>query len=217
MQTKILILTEGIADIIFLRDYLIFLDSNLKLITKKIKNELVIKSENKEIKIKAIGGYTNLEMQKTTFDLHQDDGFNILVIQDADNPDKSHGGVTDRVNYLIEMKEKLSVNFKTFLFPNNLDDGDLETLLLKIVKSETYDLTDECYSTFIKKEEELKLGFADELKENKGRIFNYFRAYYGMENAKENKRVYSEDCWNFKNEYLNDLFCFFEDNNIISK
>lgn len=214
MLDKFLILTEGIADIVFLRDYLTFLNPNLKSEEKRIEKQLILKSTNKQIIIKGIGGYTKLNMEKNQIVQCLDENYKILVIQDTDNLSKSHGGIEARKKYLMDIKEELSIEFEIFLFPNNKDDGDLETLLLKIVKEDKYKPTNDCYDNFIKNEGELKIGFSDELKDSKGLIFNYFRAYNGMEKAKEHNRVYLNTHWNFDNLYLKDLFDFFKENKI---
>lgn len=214
MLDKFLILTEGISDIIFLRDYLMFFNPNLKSEQKKIDKELILKSTNKQIIIRAIGGYTKLNMEKNQIEQYFDAKYKILVIQDTDDFKKNHGGIQARNKYLMDIKNKLSIEFEIFLFPNNKDDGDLETLLLKIVKEDKYKPTNDCYYNFIKNEEELMIGFSDELKNSKGLIFNYFRAYNGIEKAKEHNRIYLDTHWNFDNPYLEDLFNFFKENKI---
>lgn len=213
MAVNVLILTEGVADIIFLKDYLIHLNSNLQLATKKIKKELILESKNKEsrIIIKAIGGYTRLENEQQNIQQFVDQEYKILVIQDTDDVSKDHGGYDERVKYLNDIKNKLSVEFETFLFPNNKDDGDLETLLLQIVNKSKYDPTHQCYTNFISSEESLQLGHTDELKESKSAIFNYFRAYNGQEKAKEINRAYELTHWEFDSSNIKSLHDFLKD------
>lgn len=213
MIIRILILVEGIADIIFLRDYLIFLDNNLSTVTEKIKKELILKSNTKEIKLKAIDGYTNIPLNKKMIMTHIDEGFKVLVIQDADNPDKENGGVQNRMQYLNEQKSDLL--FETFLFPNHTNNGDLETLLLRIKKDEKYNPSHECYQTYIECTEKINSQCSAELKEDKSLVFNYFRTYYGMENSKEQNRKFEVTYWGFSSEALNPLKTFFDNNQIL--
>lgn len=210
---KYLIVVEGKADVSFLKDYLIHLDNNLN-IKKEFNNKdktIVIGKENIEIKILVGGGYTAILEQKilTILKMHQDDGYNILVIQDADNPNKNHGGVENRIKYLND----LSVEFETFLFPNHQDDGDLETLLLTIVKNEKYENFFACYKEYVNCiKKATAINCIEELLEDKHKVFSYFCAYSGMENSKEENRKYEADYWDFKSDKLNPLKDFFEKN-----
>lgn len=213
MLRKYLILVEGDADLIFFRDYLIFLDSNLEVKTKKIKKELILESQEKKIRLVAIGGYTEIQNKITTIEDSTDQGETVLVIQDADNPQKNHGGVENRLDYLNKIKQKKSsIKFETFLFPNHKDDGDLETLLLQIVEANKFDLANNCYNDFIQCLDKISPSVALELSKDKNKIFNFFRAYYGIDSAKEINRVYDQEYWDFKSEHLNELLKFFAKN-----
>jgi len=83
-----------------------------------------------------IGGYTNLPKQKVKFHETTDQGGINLVIFDADSENTTYGGFNKKMNYLIQQKAELKIEFETFLFPNNQDNGTLETLLLKLVNPE---------------------------------------------------------------------------------
>ncbi|MEA2028382.1 MAG: hypothetical protein U9N49_05355, partial [Campylobacterota bacterium] len=56
---------------------------------------------------------------------------------------------------------------------------------------------------------------ASELAKDKSKIFNYFRAYYGIQSAKEVERVYEQDYWDFTSNALDELLIFMQVNNII--
>ena len=43
------------------------------------------------------------------------------------------GGFEKRKEFLLEIKERLSLDFELFLYPNNQDDGIFENLLERIV------------------------------------------------------------------------------------
>jgi hypothetical protein len=133
--------------------------------------------------------------------------YKILVIQDADNPKKnSYSGVENRIDYLNKIKIKESINFEIFLFPNDKDDGDLETLLLEIADFKNYDTYMECLHKFIKEEH------LNEMIEDKVKIFNYIRMYYGKKDAKEINREYITEYWNFTSDALKPLKNFIEKN-----
>ncbi len=129
---EILIFVEGPSDKVFLEVYLYFLE------------DLPIKN----FKVQNIKGKDNLS--KRLLEIEKYD--KTLIIFDADN-------------YKSNKKEILTVVSKTkqtiseeqiFLFPNNQDDGDLETLLLKIAKHDEFLKCFEGYLECIKSKEYYK-------------------------------------------------------------
>ncbi|GAA9488700.1 hypothetical protein UBN14_05450 [Helicobacter pylori] len=129
---EILIFVEGPSDKVFLEVYLYFLE------------DLPIKN----FKVKDVKGKDNLS--KRLLEIEKYD--KTLIIFDADN-------------YKSNKKEILTVVSKTkqtiseeqiFLFPNNQDDGDLETLLLKIAKHDEFLKCFEGYLEYIKSKEHYK-------------------------------------------------------------
>lgn len=210
-MNKFLILVEGKADATFLRDYLTYL---FKLETiKQLKKSIELQNDEIFIEILIAEGYSAiLNLKSRIEDYFFVKEYKILVIQDADNPKKQDGGVTNRNVYLNKVKEELKINFDFFLFPNNKDDGDLENLLLKIVNRELFIKTKDCYLKWIEcskeysPEEHIK-----ELFDNKHIVYNYFRTFYGMDNAKEEKRRYTDEFWQFSNKNLEPLKTFFEE------
>ncbi len=130
---EILILVEGPSDKVFLEVYLYFLE------------DLPIKN----FKVRSTNGKNNLS---STLLLETEKYAKTLIIFDADN-------------YKSNKKEILTVVSKTkqtiseeqiFLFPNNQDDGDLETLLLKIAKHDEFLKCFEGYLECIKSKEHYK-------------------------------------------------------------
>jgi hypothetical protein len=147
-MSKYLVIVEGIADIIFFRDYFKFLYRELEVI-EEAKVTLTLKSETLEIVILESGGLTNLKLLKRKIQNDIKDKYKVLVIQDADNEDKDYGGVELRKQYLADEKINLGIDFESFLFPNDLKDGDLETLLLKIVQDDKYNQFENCHTQYI--------------------------------------------------------------------
>ncbi len=130
---EILIFVEGPSDKVFLEVYLYFLE------------DLPIKN----FKVQNIEGKDNLS--KRLLEIEKYD--KTLIIFDADK------------NYESNKKEILKVVSKTkqtiseeqiFLFPNNQDDGDLETLLLEIAKHDEFLKCFEEYLECIKSKEHYK-------------------------------------------------------------
>lgn len=208
-MSKNLIIVEGIADVVFLRDYIKFLKNWCDIDEKKLKKEKSIDikiSENIEIKILMGGGYTAIGNLSNTIKTYADQGYKISIIQDADNPKKENGGVENRMKYLDDFKNEKGIDFSIFLFPNNKEDGDLETLLLRITNKSKYDTADGCYEKYIECTSKFSnQDFVDELRENKSKVFNYFRTYYGMDKAKEENRYYETDYWDFNHKDLEPL------------
>ncbi len=129
---EILIFVEGPSDKVFLEVYLYFLE------------DLPIKN----FKVKDVKGKDNLS--KRLLEIEKYD--KTLIVFDADN-------------YKSNKKEILTVVSKTkqtiseeqiFLFPNNQDDGDLETLLLKIAKHDEFLKCFEGFLECIKSKEHYK-------------------------------------------------------------
>jgi len=207
-MSKVLIIVEGIADVIFLRDYIKFLKSNCVVKNENLKKNkyLLIEIDDIEIKILIGGGYTALNKLSSRIQEYIDSGYKVAVIQDADDITKENGTKANRMEYLDSVKEKSNIDFKTFLFPNHNDDGDLETLLLKIQDTIQYNLADKCYINYIECCSKIShQDYSDELSTDKSKVFNYFRTYYGMQSAKEENRMYEIKYWDFNHIALDEL------------
>ncbi|WP_187847717.1 DUF3226 domain-containing protein [Helicobacter pylori] len=131
---EILIFVEGPSDRLFLEVYLLYLYFQEKF---PIKN----------FKVQNVDGKNNLPKRLPEIEKYD----KTLIIFDADK------------NYEDNKKEILKGVSKTpiseeqiFLFPNNQDDGDLETLLLKIAKHEEFINCFESYLDCIEKKEHYK-------------------------------------------------------------
>lgn len=210
---KFLIFVEGKADVSFIRDFIIFHIKGLKFEIEKRKKKVIANSVNGKnfiVKIIEGGGYTVVKDAKSLFESNIKKGYEILVIQDADNPQKQDGGVLNRMRYLNNVKKESGISFKTFLFPNDIDDGDLETLLLKIVNEKQFDKYFDCHNKYADCSKVIAPEYSKELIEDKNVVFNYFRTYYGMKNAKEENRVFNGEYWNFTSKELEPLKLFLD-------
>ncbi|MGL2484126.1 DUF3226 domain-containing protein [Helicobacter pylori] len=131
---EILIFVEGPSDKVFLEVYLYFLE------------DLPIKN----FKVQNIKGKDNLS--KRLLEIEKYD--KTLIIFDADKDYESNK--KEILKVVSKTKQTISEE-QIFLFPNNQDDGDLETLLLEIAKHDEFLKCFEGYLECIKSKEHYKL------------------------------------------------------------
>ncbi len=200
-----LFLVEGIADVTFLRDYFLYFFPEAEPIKYNIKEkEVKINLNDNSITIKGIGGCSAVKNNlKPRLEEITDQNIELIIIQDTDNMEIKDGGFENRIKYLNQIKLDLDIDFDIFLFPNNKDNGDLETLLLSIVIEEKYVPYYTNYenyalnlTTFSQKQ------FSDELLLDKQKVFSYFQAYQGIKNSKEENRKYESEFWNLGSNKL---------------
>ncbi|GAA7204607.1 DUF3226 domain-containing protein [Helicobacter pylori] len=127
---EILIFVEGPSDKVFLEAYLYFLE------------DIPIKN----FKVKDVIGKDNLS--KRLLEIEKYD--KTLIIFDADKDYESN-----KKEILSKTQQKITEE-QIFLFPNNQDDGDLETLLLEIAKHDEFLKCFEGYLECIKSKEHYK-------------------------------------------------------------
>lgn len=127
---EILIFVEGPSDKVFLEAYLYFLE------------DIPIKN----FKVKDVTGKDNLS--KRLLEIEKYD--KTLIIFDADKDYESN-----KKEILSKTQQKITEE-QIFLFLNNQDDGDLETLLLEIAKHDEFLKCFEGYLECIKSKEHYK-------------------------------------------------------------
>ncbi|EJB43001.1 DUF3226 domain-containing protein [Helicobacter pylori] len=130
---EILIFVEGPSDKVFLEAYLYFLE------------DIPIKN----FKVKDVTGKDNLS--KRLLEIEKYD--KTLIIFDADKDYESNK--KEILKVVSKTKQTISEE-QIFLFPNNQDDGDLETLLLEIAKHDEFLKCFEGYLECIKSKEHYK-------------------------------------------------------------
>ncbi len=216
---KLLIIVEGIADAVFLTKYLCFLfKDNEEFVPANEENNLGVGKITKvahypEIKILIAGGCTKIKKFTTQIEEYTDSDFSVIVIHDADSTekDKKFGGFKNRKLYLENVQKDYKITFKSFLFPNNKDDGDLENLLLSIISKDKFNQYFSCYEKYIGCIKEFS-GFTPELLENKNKIYNYLQVFLGSKYAKEKNRKFETEYWDMTSESLTPLFLFLKEN-----
>ncbi|WRC81703.1 hypothetical protein E5K90_01755 [Helicobacter pylori] len=127
---EILIFVEGPSDKVLLEVYLYFLE------------DIPIKN----FKVQNIKGKDNLSKQLLEIEKYD----KTLIIFDTDKDYESN-----KKEILSKTQQKITER-QIFLFPNNQDDGDLETLLLEIAKHDEFLKCFEGYLECIKSKEHYK-------------------------------------------------------------
>ncbi|GAA6929624.1 hypothetical protein VN0372_05410 [Helicobacter pylori] len=191
MSKKILIYTEGKSDRNFLGWYLNFL---------KYKDYFdIFDIEGKD---KLISDEFLEKIDKILNNKHQTYK-QVCVIFDADkkeSQERDAGFDNKLVHICKEFKEK-RIDFpreQIFLFPNNQDDGDLETLLLEIAKHEEFINCFESYLDCIKKKEHYK-----PIKNiRKNMLYAYLEAF-GLEDLDTKKNIFDTE-GKVKDQYKGD-------------
>ncbi len=130
IDKEILIFVEGPSDKVFLEVYLYFLE------------DIPIKN----FKVQNIKGKDNLSQRLLEIEKYD----KTLIIFDADKDYESN-----KKEILSKTQQKITEE-QIFLFPNNQDDGDLETLLLEIAKHDEFLKCFEGYLECIKSKEHYK-------------------------------------------------------------
>ncbi|GHR80853.1 hypothetical protein VN1276_01470 [Helicobacter pylori] len=191
MSKKILIYTEGKSDRNFLGWYLNFL---------KYKDYFdIFDIEGKD---KLISDEFLEKIDKILNNKHQTYK-QVCVIFDADkkeSQERDAGFDNKLVHICKELKEK-RIDFpreQIFLFPNNQDDGDLETPLLEIAKHEEFINCFESYLDCIKKKEHYK-----PIKNiRKNMLYAYLEAF-GLEDLYTKKNIFDTE-GKVKDQYKGD-------------
>lgn len=104
------------------------------------------KQKGVDFEVIGIGGKDQLENARLPFDENTlAGGINILLF-DADMV-QNLGGYATRSAELIMKREQLGLEFEFFLWPNNQDDGDFESLLMQMVNP-THQCLLDCFNGF---------------------------------------------------------------------
>lgn len=190
---KSLILVEGIADLVFIKDFIEIHNGYFYKLTQKIDEntkEITINHESENsIKIFVLGSKEALD-DKNKFilvssEINKEDYNNIILILDADeNFDNSK---TLAQKYLTDLNMTNS-----YLFPNNEEVGDLETILENIQVDKNIA---NCWSKFETCINESGEGYTIPAKKSK--IHTYLEVLNpntkkGKDNCKERNRNYKD-------------------------
>lgn len=95
--------------------------------------------------INGLGGKDTLEASSPVL-RDMEPGDHNLIIFDADSP-HNHGGFANRQTHIYAQRTRLGLTFDLFLWPNNQDDGDFESMLLNLINPEHSGII-QCYERF---------------------------------------------------------------------
>lgn len=105
----------------------------------------------KDVEFTCIGGIGNLfnETNKNQISQAQEVGEQVLILIDADTISKGYGFAKRKADIDNDMQtHKLSVPY--FIFPNNNDDGDVETLMESAARRDLHQVFFDCFEDYEK-------------------------------------------------------------------
>ncbi len=202
---------EGIADVKFLQDFVQYHFGQ------------TLKEGQGIVKCTGNGG---LAAQASTFTQFALQGLTNCIIFDADAEEQgtNFAGTKDRIaKELASITETihaerpdLPVQFDIFLLPNNHDNGDLETLLERIINPENQPLLDcwNAYEQCILAQQERISSRTLSVPIRKSKIYSYMEILHGSSNkereqAKEKNRDYTKpEDWLLNHNEAHNLYTF---------
>ncbi len=128
----------------------------------------------------------------------------VCIIFDADKKESQErdAGFDNKLKYIREEFKEKGIDFpreQIFLFPNNQDDGDLETLLSEIANHKEFINCFESYLDCIKKKEHYK-----PIKNIRKSMWYAYLEALGLENLYTKKNIFDNTGGKVKNEYEED-------------
>lgn len=160
-------------------------------------------------KVEFVNGYKNLVNVIPTIKARCAEGGKVVIIFDADSLG-NNGGYETRKKEIEEVLGENNAQAELFLFPNNGEDGDFETLLEHLMQKEKHTQMLDCYADY-----ETCLG-NDYVHPNlKGKIFTYISAMK-MSSSKRRKLGNGEwmfdnaEYWSLESDYLKPLKAFLQ-------
>lgn len=160
-------------------------------------------------KVEFVDGYKNLVNVIPTIKARCAEGGKVVIIFDADSLG-NNGGYETRKKEIEEVLGENNAQAELFLFPNNEEDGDFETLLEHLIQKEKHTQMLDCYADY-----ETCLG-NDYVHPNlKGKIFTYISAMK-MSSSKRRKLGNGEwmfdnaEYWSLESDYLKPLKAFLQ-------
>lgn len=160
-------------------------------------------------KVEFVNGYKNLINVIPTIKARCAEDGKVIIIFDADSPG-NNGGYYTRREEIEKILDENKTQAELFLFPNNDEDGDFETLLEHLMQKTKHAKMLDCYTDY-----ENCLG-NDYVHPNlKGKIFTYISAMI-MTNSKRRKlgngkwMFDNAEYWNLESDYLKPLKDFLQ-------
>lgn len=194
------IFVEGDADKKFLQDVIKFCTGIV------LKDDIIgVGGWNNILSEGSKGEFIRIEMKKNS-----DNFGDNLIIFDADVD------FNDRELSITQWSIDYNLDFDLFLFPNNHDNGDLETLLERIINPIHNDIFI-CWNQFetcLKGKNPVGMPHGYTVPAKKSKIYSYMEALHGTskkekEKCKDpNRNFLNENHWNLNSPYLLSLITF---------
>lgn len=167
--------------------------NELDFLAKFILHHFPEKQYHRDFEILGIGGKDSLAQSASYIALAKAKGDVNLIIFDADTLENG-GGFSNRKDKIIKAQQDNGLNVPFFLWPNNHDDGDFESLLLGMINQEHKGLL-ECYEGY-----EMCVSGKDPEEKSynrpnrKGAIHSYIST---MKKTRAEKELFSKGYWLF--------------------
>lgn len=163
----------------------------------------------KQVTIVPIDGWANLKNMSPK--LHQNllEGDKIAILFDADGAENG-GGNEKRMQAIHETLADIGINdVSVFLWPNNQNDGDFETMLENIVRVDLHEIFFSCFHDY-----EVCVAKQYNTPNRKGKFHTFITAQKGL-NKMQRNRIGSgywlfdaPNLWNLDSDYLQPLKAF---------
>jgi len=220
------LIVEGTKDVYFMHEFLlqrfpIFARSDNPIPSNRLeRNGISLHSSNGALTIlvKGLKGFADIaHLKNLTRPSPATEGrFGYGIIFDADYAgDGNHGGFKDRLDFLLDLMKipddsRKSVSESIFLLPNNKDDGDLETLMERMVapSSEHDTFLGVCWKNFSDCVSHHGFNPATQ----KSKMNEYMAAFFAgtWDDNGINRSIAEPSLWDWNRHSLDNLFRFIE-------
>lgn len=150
-----------------------------------------------QIELVCVDGWTNLAKVANSFRACTMSGGTNLIVFDADSQ-RNGGGFQSRMDYINQVITQESLIAEVFLFPNNADDGDFESLLEKLTQTAGHKVFFDCFHDY-----ETCLGDNYIAPNCKAKLFSYVSSQKLLSNSQRKKLGKGE--WLFEDASLWDM------------
>lgn len=130
-------------------------------------------------------------------------GANVLIF-DADTI-QNGGGFSKRQKELFDKQIELGISFDLFLYPNNIEDGDIETLMERVARKDIHSRFFSCFEKYEMciSQEKNDQGIPKYMTPNrKGKLHTYINS---MRLSNKEKRCLGKGDWLFNNSEYWDI------------
>lgn len=154
-------------------------------------NNIGVDSDSYEII--PLDGKDTLHLAKNQFLQNTAEGGRNLIVFDADS-EENFGGYSRRKQELLSQLNQLNISAELFLWPNDQDDGDFETLLESVARKDLHQKFFDCFNDY-----EACLGKEYKRPNRKGKLHTYISS---MKLSNRQRRTIGSGDWLFEDNTL---------------